>query len=52
LSVGWFEAIEAGELEHLSDTVVLLTGRNPLSLEEYFKAFPALQVRLETVAPH
>src|ERR1035438_6994705 len=45
LSVGWFEAIAAGELERFSNTVTELTGRKPLSLEEYFKAFPGLHVQ-------
>jgi NAD(P)H dehydrogenase (quinone) len=40
LSVGWFEAIAAGELEQPSDTVFNLTGRTPMSLEEYLTVFP------------
>ena len=42
LSVGWFEAIAVGELDHVSDTVLRLTGRQPLSLEDYFRLFPDL----------
>jgi len=42
LSVGWFEAIAAGELKHTSDTVLRFTGTAPLSLEDYFRAFPKL----------
>ena len=36
LSVGWFEAIGAGELQRPSDTVRRFTGTAPLSLEGYF----------------
>jgi uncharacterized protein YbjT (DUF2867 family) len=42
LSVGWFEAIAAGELRIASDTVLRFTGAAPLTLEEYFHAFPEL----------
>ena len=42
LSVGWFEAIAAGELEHASDAVFRFTGKNPLNLEKYFTLFPGL----------
>lgn len=42
LSVGWFEAIAAGELKRTSDTVLRLTGTAPLTLEDYFQAFPDL----------
>jgi uncharacterized protein YbjT (DUF2867 family) len=42
LAVGWFEAIAAGELDHISDTVLRLTGRRPLSIEDYFRLFPDL----------
>ncbi|MGP8245147.1 MAG: NAD(P)H-binding protein [Bryobacteraceae bacterium] len=42
LSVGWFEAIAAGELERASDTVLRFTGKAPLALEDYFRAFPEL----------
>ena len=42
LSVGWFEAIAAGELERNSDTVLRLTGNEPMNLERYFMAFPGL----------
>jgi NAD(P)H dehydrogenase (quinone) len=42
LSVGWFEAIAAGELRPASDTVLRLTGTAPLGLEDYFRAFPEL----------
>ena len=42
LSVGWFEAIGAGELERTSDTILRFTGTAPLTLEGYFRAFPEL----------
>ena len=42
LSVGWFEAIAAGELKQTSDVVFRFTGKMPLKLEEYFAAFPEL----------
>jgi uncharacterized protein YbjT (DUF2867 family) len=42
LSVGWFEAIAAGELRHVSDTVLSFTGTAPLTLESYFRRFPRL----------
>ena len=42
LSVGWFLAIAAGELERTSDTVLRFTGTAPLTLEGYFRAFPEL----------
>jgi uncharacterized protein YbjT (DUF2867 family) len=42
LSVGWFEAIAAGELTRISDTVLRLTGKAPLTIEEYFRVFPEL----------
>jgi uncharacterized protein YbjT (DUF2867 family) len=42
LSVGWFEAIAAGELERTSDTVLRFTGGPPLTLENYFREFPGL----------
>jgi NAD(P)H dehydrogenase (quinone) len=50
LSVGWFEAIAAGELEHTSDAVFRFTGKEPLKLEEYFSVFPKL-LPPATVAP-
>jgi hypothetical protein len=42
LAVGWFEAIAAGELKRTSDTTFRFTGTAPLTLEEYFRAFPEL----------
>ena len=42
LSVGWFEAIAAGELRSPSDAVLRFTGTAPLTMEEYFRAFPEL----------
>jgi NAD(P)H dehydrogenase (quinone) len=42
LSIGWFEAIAAGELGRTSDTILRFTGRAPLTLEDYFRAFPEL----------
>jgi hypothetical protein len=42
LSVGWFEAIAAGELEQTSDSIFRFTGKKPMNLEEYFSLFPEL----------
>jgi NAD(P)H dehydrogenase (quinone) len=42
LSIGWFEAIAAGELRRTSDTVLRFTGKEPLTLEKYFREFPEL----------
>jgi uncharacterized protein YbjT (DUF2867 family) len=42
LSVGCFEAIAVGELNRTSDTILRFTGMAPLTLEEYFCAFPNL----------
>jgi uncharacterized protein YbjT (DUF2867 family) len=42
LSVGWFEAIAAGELEQTSDSIFHFTGKKPMNLEEYFSLFPEL----------
>lgn len=42
LSVGWFEAIAAGEIERASEAVRRFTGNSPLTLEDYFTRFPAL----------
>lgn len=42
LSLGWHEAIAAGELARTSDTVLRFTGRSPLDIEGYFSAFPDL----------
>jgi NAD(P)H dehydrogenase (quinone) len=42
LSVGWFEAIAAGELKRTNDTILRFTGTAPLTLEDYFRAFPEL----------
>ena len=39
LSLGWHEAIAAGELDRTSDTVLRFTGKNPLDIEGYFSAF-------------
>ena len=36
------EAIAAGELKRRSDTVLRFTGTAPLTLEDYFRAFPEL----------
>jgi NAD(P)H dehydrogenase (quinone) len=41
-SLGWYEAIAAGELERTSDAVMRLTGRRPLNIESYFSEFPGL----------
>jgi NAD(P)H dehydrogenase (quinone) len=42
LSLGWHEAIAAGELERISDTVLRFTGESPLDIENYLAAFPGL----------
>lgn len=42
LGAGWFEAIAAGELLPATDTVARLTGTAPLTMENYFAAFPDL----------
>jgi uncharacterized protein YbjT (DUF2867 family) len=42
LTVGWFEAIAGGELEHVSDAVLRFTGKPPLKMEKYFCLFPEL----------
>jgi NAD(P)H dehydrogenase (quinone) len=42
LSVGWFEAVAAGELARTSDTVLRFTGKPALKPEDYFQAFPEL----------
>jgi len=42
LATGWFEAIAAGELRRVSDTVRRFTGTSPLSMEDYFRMFPEL----------
>jgi uncharacterized protein YbjT (DUF2867 family) len=49
LSIGWFEAIAAGELDHTSDAVFRFTGKEPLNLEEYFTLFPELLQPLRLV---
>lgn len=41
LYTGWFEAVAAGELAQTSDAVKRFTGREALTLEQYFAAFPA-----------
>jgi NAD(P)H dehydrogenase (quinone) len=42
LSLGWHEAIAAGELERISDAVLRFTGNHPLDIEMYFSAFSDL----------
>ena len=42
LSIGWFEAIAAGELEHATGSVFRFTGKQAMRLEEYFTLFPEL----------
>ena len=42
LSLGWHEAIAAGELERTSDAVLRFTGKRPLDMENYLAAFPVL----------
>ena len=49
LSVGWFEAIAAGELKRTSDSILRFTGTAPLTLEEYFCTFPNLLGALMSV---
>jgi NAD(P)H dehydrogenase (quinone) len=51
LSVGWFEAIAAGELDHISDTVLRLTAQQPLSIEDYFRLFPDLLRAFHSIQP-
>jgi uncharacterized protein YbjT (DUF2867 family) len=51
LSVGWYEAIAAGELERASHTVLRLTGMAPLTLEQYFQAYPHLLFHQSTTEP-
>ena len=36
LSIGWYEAIRAGELIRTSEAVFRSTGKKPMKLEEYF----------------
>jgi hypothetical protein len=50
LKSGWFEAIAAGELEHTTDAVRRFTGKQPLTIETYFSAFPALLEPLTAAA--
>ena len=50
LSVGWFEAIAAGELQQTSDSVFHFTGKKPMNLEEYFSWFPDLLQALRACA--
>jgi NAD(P)H dehydrogenase (quinone) len=52
LSIGWFEAIAAGELEHTSGAVFRFTGKRPLKLEEYFTLFPELLQPLRLAQDH
>src|ERR1022692_4445219 len=52
LSVGWFEAIAAGELEHTSNAVFRFTGKKPMNLEEYFTLFPELLQSLRRAQDH
>ena len=42
LSLGWHEAIAAGELGRTSDAVLRFTGKSPLNIENYLAAFPGL----------
>jgi uncharacterized protein YbjT (DUF2867 family) len=48
LSIGWFEAIAAGELEHTSNAVFRFTGKAPMNLEQYFTLFPELLQPLQS----
>lgn len=50
LYTGWFEAVAAGELAHVSAAVKRFTGREPLNLERYFTAFPAALAPLRLAA--
>lgn len=45
--LGSYEAIAAGELEAVSDTVQRLTGRSPHTLETYFATYPHLLDKLQ-----
>ena len=51
LSIGWFDAIAAGELSGTSDAILRFTGASPLSLEEYFSAFPELLLSIAAGPP-
>jgi len=51
-SLGWHDAIAAGELERTSDTALLSTGNNPLDIDDYFSAFPGLLLPLQRRAAH
>jgi hypothetical protein len=42
LSLGWHEAIAAGELERTSNSVLRFTGQQPLDIRSYFSMFPDL----------
>jgi NAD(P)H dehydrogenase (quinone) len=48
--LGSYQAIAAGEVEKTSDTVFRVTGRRPLSLEQYFSAHRDLLAPLRTPA--
>lgn len=48
--LGSYEAIAAGELADVSDTVLRLTGRAPLSIEAYLEQQPALRAHLRGAA--
>lgn len=45
--IGSYLAIAAGEVEQVSDTVQLLTGREPMNLEAYFSSYYPLVVKLK-----
>jgi len=45
--IGSYLAIAAGEVEQTSDTVQLLTGREPMNLEAYFNSYYPLVVKLK-----
>ena len=49
LSLGWHEAIAAGELERTSDAVLRFTGKRPLDMENYLAAFPGLLRPLQSL---
>lgn len=50
LYTGWFEAIAAGEQAEVTTAVRRFTGREPLTLEAYFSAFPEALGALQKAA--
>jgi len=42
VEIGWFEAIERGELQPATDSFQKMTGRKPYTIEQYYLEFPHL----------